>query len=242
MALTFVVLKMPPVMAFSSTKRTTSGQSRNRIDRAHMTNEYRRYLLFGLTGIVAGVLLQPFLRGSVNSPGAVYAIAPGLIFALCMTVAAISAPRSHLQPRRWLRYALGAAVLIVGMPVAFLVGGRSQMMVDGIMTGGNHFGGHALSFVLREIFTLGGILSCVVWSFVITAWALIVTQSSTFRIMRTAIVVTCSILICANLIEILSKSLWQRSWFVTVVSFGEIIGSALVLANGWPGSSEEMAN
>lgn len=192
-----------------------------------MTN--RKYLLFAVAGAVSGILQWPFVNGpswlmpSWLSPD-VYLIAPGLIFAVCMIVATMLSRHEPIRSGLSLRNVLGAIVLTVGMPIALLGGARS-MMIDGIIPG-NKF---RLGRIALSVF-LSAVVSCIVWSFVMTMWTVIVNKARARRVMQTALLVTCSVVVLATLVETISKSISQKSFFWVVVSFGEVIGSAIVLA------------
>jgi len=91
------------------------------------------------------------------------------------------------------------------------------------------FGGLGLPFFLAEI------VSCVVWSAVLCARMLLAKPAKPFWIMRAALFSTTAIMVGANLIEIISKTLWQKTFFLPTISVTEQIGSALILATGCSG-------
>lgn len=188
----------------------------------------RTYLVFAIAGAISGILQWPFFSGSYLLPSRlspdVCLIAPGLMFAVCMIVATMLSRHGPIRSGLSLRYALGAIVLTVGMPIAILCGAKS-MMIDGIIPANKfRLGGIALSFFLPAV------VSCIVWSSVLTAWAVIVNRVRALQVMPTAFLVTCSVVVFATLVETISKSVSQKSFFMVVVTFGEVIGSAIVLA------------
>lgn len=185
----------------------------------------REYVLFAIAGGAAGLLQQPFFSDNIPE---VYVIVPGIIFSLSITIAAMFLAHENFPRSAWVkRYLLGAIVLAVGMPVALFGGAVSLMPINRIIPGDRfQLGGVGLSFLFCAI------VSCVLWSFAMAIWVAIVNRSKAFAVLRTALAVTVSILIFASLVEMITKSLWQKSFFFPVVSLGEVIGSALVLAIG----------
>jgi hypothetical protein len=190
-----------------------------------------KYTLFAGAGAAAGILLQPFVSGLLRLPEVFYIIGPGLIFALLVTIAAMSLQYGDVpKSRHKKRFVLGALMLTGGMPVALLAGVASLNMIDRIVPGDKfELGGIGLPFFLGEI------MSCAVWSLVLFTWTILTNRVKAFHIMRVALLVTIAIMLFANLIEIISKILWQKSFLLPMISITEEIGSAIVLAIGCAG-------
>jgi len=199
--------------------------------RAILKEIERKYTLFAAAGGAAGILLQPFVGGLFRLSEVFYVIGPGLIFALSVTIAALSLqPSDAPKPGLRKRFALGALTLAGGMPVAFLAGVASLNMIDRFVPGDKfELGGIGLPFFFGEI------ASCVVWSFVLFAWTILTNRAKALHIMRAAFLVTIAIMPSVNLVEVISKTLWQKSFLFPAISIAEEIGSALVLASGYAG-------
>ena len=189
----------------------------------------RQYLRFATAGAVAGILQQPFFNGSLNVPQALYLVVPGLIFALSTIIADMLTEYDGTLKRRFIKeYALGALVLIVGMPSALFAGAASLEVISRVVTGNKHqLGGIGLPFFLAEV------VSCFVWSAVLSVRMALMNPAKLFRIMQIALLSTIAIMLVANIIEIISKTLWQKSFLLPTISIAEAIGSALILAPGY---------
>jgi hypothetical protein len=88
----------------------------------------------------------------------------------------------------------------------------------------------------REAAIFGEIVSCILWAFVMASWVVIVNRPKACKVMPVAFVLTGSIIVLANLLEVVSKAFWQKSCLWLTISFAEVIGSSLVLAVGCDGS------
>ncbi|HVN22167.1 MAG TPA: hypothetical protein VMU05_25495 [Dongiaceae bacterium] len=189
----------------------------------------RKYVLFAIAGAAAGILQQPLFNGWLKLPENLYLnlIAPGVIFTLSITIADTLMERNGGSTHSLVkRYVLGGLVLIVGMPVALLAGAVSLEAIDRVMQGGRYqLGGIGLPFFLAEI------VSCVVWSAALLARTVLANRIESFQIML-ALFSTTAIMVIANLAEIVSKTLWQKTLLLPTISIAEEIGSALVLAAG----------
>ena len=147
-----------------------------------------------------------------------------------MTIVGLFTERERGSKPSTKGYAIGSLVLIGGMPLAVFAGALCLNVIDRVVPGDKYqFGGLGLPFFLAEI------VSCVVWSAVLCARMLLAKPAKPFWIMRAALFSTTAIMVGANLIEIISKTLWQKTFFLPTISVTEEIGSALILATGCSG-------
>jgi hypothetical protein len=113
------------------------------------------------------------------------------------------------------------------MPIALAAGAASLVTVQHILPGDRfQLGGIGLSSLLGEL------VSCVIWSFVIFVWMILVNETQARRVLRVIFIVTIAILLGCSLMEIISKSFWQKSFFLPLISIAEDMGTTLVLATG----------
>ena len=188
----------------------------------------RTYAVLASMGVAAILLELSFFHGFLNLPQAIYVIAPGFIFALYMTVSTISLGHADFSRPGWrMRYIVGGVLLAAGMPIALAAGAASLTVTERIGSANHfHLGGIGLLFFVAEI------VSCVVWSVAMFTWTFIVNRPRALQVLRVALPITIAIMLFANLVEVISKTLWQRSFLLPVISITELIGSALILSIG----------
>lgn len=185
--------------------------------------------MFALIGAVAVLLDLPFFYGLLNAPAPFYVFGPGFIFASVITIAVITLGPANPLGRRWrMRCILAGVLLSVGMPIALAAGAASMELVDSLTSGKDfHFGRIGLPFFIGEI------TACLVWSGAIFAWTVVLNRPRAVQVLRVAIAITLAMVLAANLVEVISQMVWQKSFFLPVVCSMEQIGSAIILSMGF---------
>lgn len=192
-----------------------------------MTNDRRKYLLFAFAGALAGALGSPILGGYINMPSLLTAFIPGVIFSLFTMLATASAlPKilNRVSFSRWLIFGIGLAV---GMPIALVAGFAVFAISDHFAPGIRyHLGDVGFSFFCAEL------ASCLIWSLALVFSLYPISRPPMPRFLMICFGITVLIMFGANVVEIFSKMLFQKSFLLPLVSVGEQMASASILAFG----------